>query len=278
MDEMDQDLAADNSVGQRLRRAREAQGLTLDDVAMKTRIPIRHLRSIEDSSWGDLPAVTYTVGFARNYANAIGMDGVEIGRELREQLGGGQVTNQMSPEYYNAPDPARVPSRSLAIIAGLLAIVLVVGYLWWRSTLDDDAGQTAQPQQNEQVAQQPAQQPAQPAQPQSVAGQPVTLVAVGDVWMNITDRTSGRRIYYATLRTGDRFQVPADAAQPVLQTTNPQLVRVMIGNQDRGLLAPERRRLTNQSLRAEDLAAAPAPGAQPAGPAPASGNGFRPML
>lgn len=262
MDETNHDLAADNSVGQRLRRHREAQSLTLDDVAMKTRIPIRHLRNIEDSKWSELPAITYTIGFARNYANAIGMDGAEVGRELREQLGGGQPVSQMSPEYYSPPDPARVPSRSLAWVAALLAIVLVVGYLWWRSSLDDDDAQTAQPQtQQEQAAQQPV-QPAQPQQPQNVAGQPVTLVAVGDVWMSITDQPSGRRLYYNTLRAGERFQVPSDAQRPVVQTSNPQNLRVMIGNQDRGLLAPERRRMANQSLRAEDLAA-------PAAPAPA---------
>ncbi|HMC91010.1 MAG TPA: helix-turn-helix domain-containing protein, partial [Allosphingosinicella sp.] len=36
-----------NPVGERLRVAREEKGLSLDDVARQTRIPIRHLEHIE---------------------------------------------------------------------------------------------------------------------------------------------------------------------------------------------------------------------------------------
>ncbi len=286
MAEMDQDSGYGLTVGERLRQAREEQGLTLDDVASRTRIPIRHLRSIEDSNWDDLPAVTYTVGFARNYANAVGLDGAEIGRELREQLGTGSPARQLSPEIYAPPDPARVPSRSLVWIAGIALVVLVVAWLFvirpWL-TRDDDQPAAAAPTEEQAV---PA-QPEQPQQPASVAGQPVTLVATGDVWLHVNDGASNRRLYYGTLRNGERFQLPSDAAQPLMVlTTNPQNLRVTIGQQDRGPLAPERRRMANQSLRAEDLAnllgqqpagAAPGPAPVPASGQP-QGNGFRPML
>ena len=268
MDQVDRNLAQDDSVGQQLRRAREARNLTLDDVASQTRIPIRHLRAIEDSNWDELPAVTYTIGFGRSYANAVGLDGAEIGGELREQLGGTQQRHAVSPEFYAPPDPARVPSRSLAWVAGLLAIVLVVGYLWWRSRLDSDDAPPPAPVAEQQAPQQ-AQQPVQPQQPVNVAGQPVTLVATADVWMHINDGASNRRLYFGTLRSGERFQVPADAAQPVLVlTTNPQNLRVSIGDQDRGPLAPARRRMTNQSLKSADLASSHGAPTAPS-PAPA---------
>ena len=67
------------SVGERLRTAREAKGLSLEDVASQTRIPIRHLQHIEREEWDALPAITYCVGFARSYANAVGLDGAELG-------------------------------------------------------------------------------------------------------------------------------------------------------------------------------------------------------
>jgi len=269
MAEMDQDPGYGGTVGERLRRAREARGLSLEDVATQTRIPIRHLRSIEDSVWDDLPAVTYTVGFGRSYANAVGLDGAEIGRELREELGDGARGPQASPTVYAPPDPARVPSRALAWAAGLLLVVLVAAYLIWRSQLGDGGDEGAQP------APAPAEQQAEAAQPQpqlaapDPAGQPVTLVATGDVWMDVKDRASGRRLFYDTLTAGNRFQVPADAADPVIQTTNPQNLRVMIGDQDRGPLAPERRRMSNQSVRAADLAGALQPGQPGVAPPPA---------
>ena len=50
-------------MGEQLRDAREAKGITLEDIAAQTRIPTRHLESIEKSEWDNLPAPTYTIGF-----------------------------------------------------------------------------------------------------------------------------------------------------------------------------------------------------------------------
>ena len=73
--------------GERLRAAREAKGLTIEDVAAATRIPTRHLQSLEDSEWDKLPAATYSVGFAKNYAGAVGLDRAEIAEQLRAEMG-----------------------------------------------------------------------------------------------------------------------------------------------------------------------------------------------
>ena len=99
------------SLGERLRRAREAKGMSLDDIAGRTRIPIRHLQNIEREDWDALPAVTYAIGFARNYANAVGLDGATLARELRDEIGG-PSHRAAAPEYYAQADPARVPPRS----------------------------------------------------------------------------------------------------------------------------------------------------------------------
>jgi cytoskeletal protein RodZ len=267
MAEMDQDPGYGGTVGERLRHAREARGLSLEDVATQTRVPIRHLRNIEDSNWEDLPAVTYTVGFGRSYANAVGLDGAEIGRELREQLGDGARAPQVSPTVYAPPDPARVPSRSLAWAAGLLLVVLVAGYLIWRSQLGDGGDETAQPAPapSEQAQAEPQPQP-QAAAP-NLAGQQVTLVATGEVWFRISDRQGNRRVEDRTLRDQEQYQVPLSVAQPVISTGRPQVLRVTVAGRDLGPLAPEERRISNVSLLAQDLANMLQPG-QPAAAAP----------
>lgn len=272
MPEAEQDLGYAASVGERLRQAREAKGMTLEDVASQTRIPIRHLRSIEDSNWKELPAVTYTVGFGRSYANAVGLDGAQLGRELREQLGGGTRPNQLSAEYFDPPDPARVPSRSLAWAAGILLIALVAGYLIWRSQLGgDDAATSAAPAQQQAGQPQPAVQPAQAPAP-NVTGQQVTLTAVQPVWFRITDGSGNRRVAERTLQPGEQYQVPPSLAQPLIRTSEPQNIRVLIGGQDRGLLSPQRRQVRDMSLLATDLAAARGQLPQSAGPGGASGQ------
>jgi cytoskeleton protein RodZ len=245
-----------NSVGQRLREAREARGLSLEEVAAQTRIPIRHLRSIEDGKYEELPALTYTVGFGRNYANAIGLDGAEIGRELRDQLGGAQRGSSISTEYYAPPDPARVPSRPLAWIAGVLALVLIAGYLIWRSQLGSEDQTAVAPTVHQQApqTQTQAQQPAaaQP-QPASLAGQPVSLTAIGQVWLRVYEE-GGASIVERTLQAGETYQVPTTATRPMLRVGAPEALRVTVGQTAIPQLGPSGQPVGGVSLRPEDLA------------------------
>ena len=88
------------TVGERLRAAREEKKLSLEDIAAQTRIPQRHLESIEKAEWDKLPAPTYTTGFAKSYASAVGLDRTEIGDQLREEMGGQRplaMTTEMEP-------------------------------------------------------------------------------------------------------------------------------------------------------------------------------------
>src|ERR1044072_4467237 len=87
---MDEELVETDmpTVGERLRAAREEKGLSLEDIAAQTRIPQRHLESLETADWDKLPAPTYTTGFAKSYAGAVGLDRSEIGEQLRAEIGG----------------------------------------------------------------------------------------------------------------------------------------------------------------------------------------------
>ncbi|HEV2816339.1 MAG TPA: RodZ domain-containing protein [Allosphingosinicella sp.] len=251
------------SLGERLKRAREAKGMSLDDIAGRTRIPIRHLQNIEREDWDALPAVTYAIGFARNYANAVGLDGAALARELRDEIGG-PSHRAAAPEYYAQADPARVPPRSLALIAVVIAAVLITGYLLWRRTLDREPAPIP-------VAEAPAATPASPAPapatPQAVAGQPVTLVATGEVWMRISDGPGGPTIFMGSMTAGDRYQLPATARQPLIRTGRPQNLRVAVGTRDLGPLAPTEQVIDDVSLRPEDLAARAVAAPAPAAPA-----------
>ena len=99
------------TVGQRLRAAREEKGLSLEDVAAQTRIPRRHLESLETSDWERLPAPTYTNGFAKSYATVVGLDRVEIGEQLRGEMGGLRPTTMT--EVFEPADPARTMPKWL---------------------------------------------------------------------------------------------------------------------------------------------------------------------
>lgn len=268
--ELEQDQLLGQSVGERLRVAREGKNLSLDDVARQTRIPVRHLEHIEREEWDALPAITYSVGFARSYANTVDLDGAQIGAEVRQQLGGIRAGNAAAAPYYEPADPARVPPRSIAIAAAVIAILLVVGYLIWRSSAvgtDSPADVAITQSEEPAAANQAAARPAQPAAPaQAPANGPVVLTAVEDVWLKIDQSGGGAPLYMGTLKAGQSYQVPAGAQSPRIRTARANVLKVSVGGTEVAPLGPPETTISNVSLTAADLvargqsgAAAPAP-------------------
>jgi flagellar biosynthesis protein FlhG len=64
----------DEITGATIRRIREARGLELGEIAQRTKISERHLRSIEEERFGDLPAPVYVRGFVTEFARALRID------------------------------------------------------------------------------------------------------------------------------------------------------------------------------------------------------------
>jgi transcriptional regulator with XRE-family HTH domain len=269
MADIDQDQLQAQSVGERLRIAREAKGLSLEDVARQTRIPVRHLEHIEREEWDALPAITYSVGFARSYANTIDLDGAQIGAEVREQLGGARIGGTTTAAYYEPADPARVPPRSIAIAAAVIAVLLVIGYLVWRSgAVDDDSPADVAITQSDAPAEANAAAPraARPALPAPApTNGPVVLTAAEDVWLRIDQAGAGAPLYMGTLKAGQSYQVPAGAQAPRLRTARANVLRVSVGSTQIPPLGPPETTISNVSLAPADLvgrvqgAAAPPP-------------------
>ena len=255
MSDIDQVQDSELPIGERLRQAREAKGLSLDEIAGRTRIPVRHLQHIESGDWDALPAVTYSVGFVRSYANDLGLDGTALGAELRDQLGAGpQRTGVMSGEYYEPADPARVPPRWLAIAAAVIAVLLIAGYLIFRSGIDDgsETAQRTEAAPTEQAQPKAAPQPA--AAPQDPTGQPVVLTANEEVWLRVYE-AGGQKLFEGTLRQGEQYRVPAGAQRPQLLTGRPNVLRVTVGSTEIPQLGPAERRIRDVSLAPVDLVA-----------------------
>jgi cytoskeleton protein RodZ len=68
-----QELAV-SSFGEGLKRERDKKKITLDQVAVSTKISVRMLRAIEDEKFDQLPGGIFNKGFVRAYARHLGMD------------------------------------------------------------------------------------------------------------------------------------------------------------------------------------------------------------
>ena len=255
MDEIDEDDIV--TVGQRLREAREAAGLSIEDVAATTRIPTRHLASLEIGDWDQLPASTYSVGFAKNYATAVGLDKAEIAEQLRAEMGGARpVATHM--EVYETADPARTMPKGL--VFGALALVLVAVLVFtWLGNRSMDSDPAAPAIENELS-------PIDNLVTAPAAAGTVVLTANEAVWIEVRDGSAILR--QGELAAGQSYEVPANAVAPHLTTGKPEALRIAIGTADAPAVGPAGERVTGVSLLAADLMKGPAAAQQPSAPAP----------
>lgn len=244
-------------VGVQLATAREAQGLTISDVAAKTRIPARHLTAIEANEYSDLPAIPYSVGFVKSYAAMLNLDGAALSRQFRVEIGEPQQPFQ--PSAYEPGDPNRVPTRLLAIVALVVAMLVAIAYFSLRETqsAEETANLAAGPAP---AAPAPALAapiaPPMPLAPAPLAVAPidtgVTITASEDVWLKVYER-DGQRLYMDTLKAGESYSVPADTRDPLLWTGRPQVLMVSVGGRNLPSLGAPDRTIRDVSLKADAL-------------------------
>lgn len=73
-------------IGQKLKDARVAKGMTLDDLQQSTKIQKRYLIAIEDEKFDELPGDFYVRAFVKQYANTVGLDGNDLLKQYDDYL------------------------------------------------------------------------------------------------------------------------------------------------------------------------------------------------
>jgi cytoskeletal protein RodZ len=258
------------SVGEQLKAAREKKGLSLEDVAAQTRIPLRHLASIETGDWDNLPAPTYTIGFAKNYAGAVGLDRSEIGNQLREEMGGQRFATNAA-DVFEPADPRRTMPKSL-VFGGIAAVIVLVVLMTWLNNRSlqqvpvNGAQQASAPAPAATPAT-PAKQPAPSAPAPATAQGPVVLAATGPAWIHVTDQ--GKTLFEGELQAGQTYTVPQNAAAPMLKAGKPEALNVTVGGAAAPPVGPPGKVVT-VSLAPASLMKGPAAQPQPRPTAPAA--------
>lgn len=107
-----------------LRDAREARGLSVQAIALQTKIPSRHLEALERGETLGLPAF-YQRAEVRAVARTVGLD---------EQLAIARLEAEQAPAEPSLPPPA-LPSRvnSAFVVALIGTVATVVGLAAWSS-------------------------------------------------------------------------------------------------------------------------------------------------
>jgi DNA-binding transcriptional regulator YiaG len=75
--------------GEMLRRVRESRGITVQQLAERTRITRHHLENIEQDRFTALPAAVYLRGIIMSLARELRLDGQKVARSYLDRMGGG---------------------------------------------------------------------------------------------------------------------------------------------------------------------------------------------
>jgi cytoskeletal protein RodZ len=121
---------AGTTVGERLRAARTARGLSLDDIEAATRIKQRYLDAIEREAWDELPAPAYARAFLTAYARQLGIPPEEI---VDRYPSGGSAQGAAPHPVEVRITPGAAPSRlrriMTAVVAAFIAVALIVAWV-----------------------------------------------------------------------------------------------------------------------------------------------------
>ena len=131
------------SVGEQLRSAREANGLSTTDVARALKLSLTQVEALEADDWASLPGKTIIRGFVRNYARVLGLDAGQLMSNLdglilpqapELKMSAGTPVRFSQENKTERHDYVRVVSGVVILVLAVLAYFLVPPELW-QSTL-----------------------------------------------------------------------------------------------------------------------------------------------
>lgn len=121
-----------SSLGQALRVAREAHGVSLDEAAAALRIKAAYLHGLETGQYDQLPGTAYAIGFVRTYADYLGLNGADLVQRFKAETTGGQ--GPRTTLTFPSPAPrGRVPGIGPLLIALIVAALIAGVWFFWRT-------------------------------------------------------------------------------------------------------------------------------------------------
>jgi cytoskeleton protein RodZ len=202
--------------GEFLRQARQRRGLTLQQIAQITKIPLRHLDALERDEFAALPGGMYRRAHVRAYADAVGLDrGVALAwldRALQRA-----APRTASVVQASEPSPVSASGRTRAMISGGVAVItaVIVLAIWVNQPTGGHVASSAVPVSPAASSVVPAPQPTN-----------YVLVASSSSTVEPASASLRRRVEPETLPAVLKEQPqtePSDATTAAASTAEPEL-------------------------------------------------------
>ena len=157
--------------GAALKRAREAQGISIGDMAARSRLSVQQVRALESERTAELPEPVYVRAFIRGVASVLGLEPDPLVADYTARYGAASVG--VLPDHDPAKETVvRASGRRTGLKAAVVAIAAVLvcaaGWYAWSSMSD---GAETQPAAEMPVVDAPESVEAAPAPEQAAADQ-----------------------------------------------------------------------------------------------------------
>jgi cytoskeletal protein RodZ len=139
------------SLGEKLKSAREERGYSIEQVARDTNIARRFIIALEEENFDQFPGDTYLLGFLRNYSEYLGLDAERMSTLYKNM----QLQEQPAP-MDELIHRRKGPSRGLLITALLVLVVLAGGGAAYYLLSGDGGPETASPREETEQEESPA--------------------------------------------------------------------------------------------------------------------------
>jgi cytoskeletal protein RodZ len=201
-----------DSIGEVLRRAREERGLTLDEIASRTRINRKYLEAIERGDRDAIPGGFFYKSFIRQYVGVVGDKDSRLADEIARILTAEEPAVPAEPDDHilkamaaNPPQERISRSRNFSATTYLLLLIVALAgssglYMWWHRGQQPETSSESPP---------PAQKEAAPVRPVTLSQTPAAapgeitleIEAIEPTWFQVV--SDGKTVFTGVLKPGE---------------------------------------------------------------------------
>ena len=118
------------SLGEKLRQAREERGISISEVAEQTRISALYLEAIESDDYSTLPGGIFNKGFVKSFAKYVGVDEHEALQDYAKLMASQDSVEKVDEKSYR-PEVLTDDNSGPSMLPTIIFAVVILGLMTW---------------------------------------------------------------------------------------------------------------------------------------------------
>ncbi len=119
------------SLGEKLKQAREERDITISEVAEQTRISSLYLQAIENDDYRTLPGGIFNKGFVKSFAKYVGVDENEALEDYAKLISSQQTDEDSNEPKTYRPQVLTDDYNSSSMLPTIIFAVIILGLMTW---------------------------------------------------------------------------------------------------------------------------------------------------